>query len=101
MLNRYFYGYLSPNWKRLVRTVAIICLYYLLLGIFGVLTPFFFFFGVSLIIKKAFCLTAWVLSRKIKKTNFGFRLLLLQIMLFSIYNSSLYILLTTTLNYFS
>ena len=53
MLNRYLYGYLSPNWKRLVRTVAIInCLYYLLLGIFEDFDSFFFL-GVSLIIANA------------------------------------------------
>ena len=53
MLNRYLYGYLSPNWKRLVRTVAIInCLYFLLLGVFEDLDSLFFL-GGSLIIANA------------------------------------------------
>tara|TARA_B100000674_G_C37740532_1_gene868665 strand:+ start:50 stop:331 length:282 start_codon:yes stop_codon:yes gene_type:complete len=53
MLNRYFYGYLSHHWKRLVRTVAILnCSYYLLLGVFEDFDPIFFL-GVSLIIANA------------------------------------------------
>ena len=53
MLNRYFYGYLSPHWKRLVRTVAILnCSYYLLFGVFEDF-DFIFFLGVSLIIVNA------------------------------------------------
>ena len=53
MLNRYFYGYLSPHWKRLVRTVAILnCSYYLLFGVFEDFDSIFFL-GVSLIIANA------------------------------------------------
>ena len=53
MLNRYFYGYLSPHWKRVVRAVAILnCSYYLLFGVFEDF-DFIFFLGVSLIIANA------------------------------------------------
>ena len=53
MLNRYFYDYLSPHWKRLVRTVAILnCSYYLLLGVFEDFDSLFIL-GASLIVVNA------------------------------------------------